>query len=57
MKKHNCIIAILTAASLLIGGAAGWLIAHQTMHDACNYSNEMKSVKKRILSYQDPFFF
>ena len=42
MKKRNLLIAVLVAASLLVGGAAGWLLANQTKDAAGNYSNEMK---------------
>ena len=41
MKKNSGIIAILLVAALLIGGAAGWLLAHRA-EDTGNYSDEMK---------------
>ena len=43
MKMNNRVIAILLAASLLLGGAGGWLLAVYT-RTAGNYSNEMKMV-------------
>ena len=42
MKKSNGMIAILLMAALLIGGAAGWLLASGTEESGGNYGSEMK---------------
>ena len=40
-KKCSCLVAVMLVAALLIGGAAGWLLAHRA-EDTGNYSDEMK---------------
>ena len=42
MKKRNGVMAALTVVALLIGIAAGWLLATKAEDAAGNYSTEMK---------------
>ena len=42
MKNSNGMIAGLLTVVLLVGGAAGWLLASYTGEPAGNYGNEMK---------------
>ena len=42
MRKRNGVIAVLLAAALLIGIAAGWTVASKVNNAAGNHSDEMK---------------
>ena len=42
MKKRNAVLAVLLAAALLIGMAAGWMLASKEKSVPGNYSDEMK---------------